>query len=75
MASELRFRMAISADEASRYYRGTDRFVVVTAENGQKLQFPAQHIRPFIDQLGVRGLFSIQFDDDNKLIGLKKLSD
>ena len=75
MASELRFRMAISADEASRYYRGTARFVVVTAENGQKLQFPAQHIRQFIDQLGVRGLFSIQFDDNNKLIGLKKLSD
>jgi hypothetical protein len=67
--------MAISAEEANRYYSGTARFVVVTAENGQKLQFPARHIRPFINQLGVSGLFSIQFDDDNKLIALEKLSD
>jgi hypothetical protein len=75
MASELRFRMAINAEEASRYYQGTARFVVVMAENGQKVQFPAQHIRPFINQLGVRGHFSIQFDDDNKLIALKKIAD
>ena len=72
MASELRFRMAISAEEASCYYRGTARFVVVTAENGQKLQFPAQYIRPFLNQPGVKGLSSIQFDDDNKFIALKK---
>jgi len=75
MASKLRFRMAISAEEASRYYQGTARFVVVTAENGQKIQFPAQHIRPFITQLGVNGLFSIQFNDENKLISLKRIAD
>ncbi len=75
MASELRFRLAISADEAGRYYQGTAHSVVVTAENGQKLQFPASHIRPFINQLGVRGYFSIQFDKNNKLIALKKIAD
>lgn len=75
MASELHFRLAINADEASRYYRGTAHFVVVIADNGQKVQFPARVIRPFINQQGVSGYFSIQFDDDNKLIAIKKVSD
>jgi len=74
MAAKLRFRMYLSASEAERYYRGTARFVVVQAETGQKIQFPAQHIRPFIDQYGVKGYFSIEFDDNHKLLSLKKLS-
>lgn len=75
MATELTFRMAINVDEASRYYRGTARFVVVRAENGQKVQFPAHHIRRFIDSFGVNGYFSIVFDDDHKLIALNKVSE
>ena len=75
MAAELRFRMTFGADEAQRYYQGTARFVIVKAENGQKVQFPAEHIRPFIEQSGVSGYFSIQFDDDHKLLSLKKISD
>lgn len=74
MAAELRFRMHLSASEAERYYRGTARFVIVKAESGQKIQFPAEHIRPFIDQQGVRGYFSIVFDDNHKLVSLTKLS-
>ena len=73
MASELRFYLEISPEEALRYYQGQAKVVVVTATTGQKLQFPAEHIRPYINQSGVSGFFSIQFDDDNKLIGLKRL--
>lgn len=75
MAIELRFRMAITADEASRYYRGAALSVVVQAENGQKIQFPARYIRPFIDQAGVRGLFKIRFDDNHKLLALERVGD
>lgn len=74
MAKELRFRMAINAEEALKYYQGLARTVVVSAENGQRIQFPAQHIRPFIDSQGVNGYFRIQFSDDNKLIGLKRIT-
>lgn len=74
MATELRFRMAISADEALKYYKGSARTVIVTAETGQRVQFPAEQIRPFIDSQGVHGYFSIQFDGNNKLIGLKRIS-
>jgi hypothetical protein len=75
MAVELRFRMTFSPDEAQRYYQGAARFVIVMAENGQKVQFPAEHIRPFIKQSGVSGYFSILFDDAHKLLSLKKIAD
>ncbi len=73
MATTLRFSLHISQEEALRYYQGSAKSVVVRAENGQRLQFPAEHIRPFIDQKGVQGIFSISFDNDNKLIGLKRI--
>lgn len=73
MATTLRFSLDISREEALRYYQGSANSVVVSAENGQRLQFPAEHIRPFIDQKGVQGLFSISFDNDNKLTEIKRL--
>lgn len=73
MASELHFYMNINREQALCYYQGTARAVVVTTTTGQKLQFPAEHIRSFIDQNGISGLFSIQFDNSHKLIGLKRI--
>jgi hypothetical protein len=73
MAAALRFSLRLSRDQAMQYYQGTARFVIVTAENGQRLQFPAEHIRPFIDHNGVNGIFQIEFDSNNKLLGLKRV--
>lgn len=74
MATELQFYLDIDREQALRYYQGTARVVIVTTTNGQQLQFPAEHIRSFVDQNGIQGHFSIQFDQDNKMIGLKRLS-
>jgi len=74
MAKTLRFRLNITRDEILRYYHGTAKNVIVRAENGQRLQFPAENIRQFIDHLGVNGVFAISFNDDNKLIGLQRIS-
>ncbi|PHS27582.1 MAG: hypothetical protein COA83_00095 [Methylophaga sp.] len=65
--------MNISREQALRYYQGTAKVVIVTALSGQKLQFPVEHIRPFIDQNGIQGQFIIQFDKDNKLIALNRI--
>jgi uncharacterized protein DUF2835 len=73
MATTLRFSLHISREEVLRYYQGSASSVIVSAENGQRLQFPAEHIRPFIEQDGVQGTFSISYDNDNKLIGIKRL--
>jgi len=73
MATTVRFRLNIPREEAMRYYNGTVRFVIVHAENGKRIQFPAQHIRPFITQSGVQGVFSMSFDDNHKMIGIERL--
>lgn len=65
--------MDIGRDEALRYYRGQAVTVVVRAENGQTLSFPAHHIRPFVEVDGVHGLFSIRFDASHKLVGIRRL--
>jgi hypothetical protein len=73
MVNELRFYLSLSRTQALSYYQGHARSVVVTAENGQRIRFPAEHIRPFVEADGVQGYFSIQFDKNNKLMGLKRL--
>ena len=73
MASVLHFYLKINREQALRYYQGTAKTVVVTTTTGQELQFPAQHIRSFIGEQGISGLFSIQFDNSNKLIALTRI--
>ncbi|KKN04329.1 hypothetical protein LCGC14_1098540 [marine sediment metagenome] len=70
----LRFSMALSREQALRYYSGSVRTVIVTAETGQRLSFPAEHIRPFIELNGVHGHFSIRFDDNNRFVGIQRLT-
>jgi hypothetical protein len=41
MARELRFILDMTREEALNYYQGHIRFIVVTAKNGQRIQFPA----------------------------------
>ncbi|GLP99455.1 hypothetical protein GCM10007891_13090 [Methylophaga thalassica] len=72
--TRLRFRMNLTPEQALRYYQGMAKAVIVTAETGQRLSFPAEHIRQFVDSRGVNGLFSMEFDDNNKLIGITRLT-
>ena len=74
MANELRFHLNLTRQQALRYYQGHAHSVLVRAENGQRVQFPAEHIRPYVEVDGVHGYFRIRFDDSNKLIGIDKIN-
>lgn len=56
-----------------RYYRGQAQAVRVVADSGQVVQFPALHIRRFIDQQGIHGRFQISFDANNKLKSIERI--
>lgn len=56
-----------------RYYRGEALAVRVITESGQSLQFPALHIRRFINQQGINGRFQISFDANNKLKSIERI--
>ncbi|HET8806882.1 MAG TPA: DUF2835 domain-containing protein [Methylophaga sp.] len=69
----LTFKIRVGREEAMRYYRGEALSVRVITENGQTLQFPALHIRRFINQQGINGRFQISFDANNKLKSIERI--
>ncbi len=67
------FRMELSRDQVLSYYQGMARKVVVTATDGRRVQFPAEHLRPFVAANGVHGLFEMILSDEHRLIELRRL--
>ncbi|HED38934.1 MAG TPA: DUF2835 family protein [Chromatiales bacterium] len=68
----VRFAISISADDYLAYYKGQARQVIVDAEDGRRIQFPASCLQPFIMHDGINGIFVLRFDANNKLVGLEK---
>lgn len=71
----LRFRLNISAEHYLAYYQGVARQVVATAHDGQRVQFPAERLRPFVTHDGVRGEFALEFDADNRFVALRRIGE
>lgn len=72
----LSFRLDVSSEEAWKYYRGEATAVYAYTDDGKRVQFPAMHLRRFINHDGsIRGRFEIRFDNNNKLIDIIRISD
>ncbi|MEQ8797621.1 MAG: DUF2835 domain-containing protein [Gammaproteobacteria bacterium] len=69
----VRFRLAISAEKYLAYYQGHAKNILVRAEDGRKIRFPAHNLRPFLLHDGIYGLFQMRFDHNNKMIELNRL--
>ncbi|MAR92244.1 MAG: DUF2835 domain-containing protein [Pseudomonadota bacterium] len=65
--------LVISREEYLRWYQGAASAVVATARDGRKVRFPAASLRPYVTHQGIRGTFAIYFDDNHKLLAVKKL--
>jgi glucose-6-phosphate isomerase len=70
---EIRFGLVITADELLRYYRGTAKTVMVTTDEGLRVQFPAEHLQRFVTADGIRGRFAVSFDENNKIAGIRRI--
>ena len=70
---EIRFSLNISSQRYLSYYQGVARKVVVNAQDGRRIQFPAEHLRPFVTHDGIHGEFALQFDEHNRFQGLKRV--
>jgi len=67
------FYVDISADAFLEYYKGRGRYVWVQGKDGRSVQFPARALQPFVTHDGVRGHFTVRYDQDNRLIDIKKV--
>lgn len=65
------FRINISYQAFEQLYKSPNTVVKVRAESGPMLQLPAQRFVPFFSQLGVRGRFQLDLDDNNKFHQLR----
>lgn len=70
---EIQFRLAISKEQYLAYYQGVAKSIRVQSINGQVIQFPANLLTRFVTHTGIYGLFSIQYDQDNRCIGLNRI--
>ena len=67
------FTLAISSDKYLSYYQGRARDVSVIADDGSRIKFPAEHLRPFVMHDGVSGRFELVFDENYKFVALRKI--
>ena len=69
---ELHFQLHIDNEEFAHYYRGNAKAVIVRTNNGQTLSLPASAFQPFVSHTGIDGKFIVEFDHNNKLLGLRR---
>lgn len=74
MSRAFRFRLYLTYEECRQYYDGSYVAIQVMAHTGQTVQFPAEHIRPFVTSQGVNGTFEMEVDNTNRFKSLKKLT-
>jgi len=69
------FNLSMSYQEfCDVYYSQGYQQIVVTTVNGTRVALPAGRLIPFIDNQGVRGRFLLQVDEQQKFVGLKRLT-
>ncbi len=73
MSQKTRFSLNISSDQYLAYYQRTVNDVSVVASDGRRIQFPANLLQKFVTHEGIQGVFEMEFDDQHKLIEMRKL--
>lgn len=67
------FSLSIAADDYLRLYQGSATSVLATSWDGKRVRFPAKVLQPFVTHDGVKGDFSIHFDQNYRFISIERL--
>jgi hypothetical protein len=65
--------LTITADQFLKHYQGSARSVYTKTIEGKRIRFPANILQPFVTHNGISGMFAIEFGEQNKFIGIKRL--
>ena len=71
---QYKFRLVLDVDQCLAFYQGLYSDVVVQAENGQTVQLPLKHFRPYISHSGVNARFVLTLTDQAKFHSLEKIN-
>ncbi len=73
MSIAIRFSLNLSADRYLGHYQGSIKRVSVVADDGRRIEFPANALRPFVTKDGVQGQFEMVVDANNRLLRLARI--
>lgn len=71
---EYYFTLRLSYNECMNYYHGRFSSLQVVEDGGKTVRFSANHLRPFITNLGIRGRFRILLTPENKFIRIERVA-
>lgn len=69
----IRFSIQLTYDKFLKVYQGHAKNIVVQADDGRKISFPARNIQSFLTKEGIFGYFEMQITFDNKFIAIKRI--
>lgn len=68
------FSLSVPYLQCEELYRTGNNAVVLTADNGTKVQIPTANLRPFIDRQGIKGRFRLVITDNKKVKSFEKIN-
>ena len=71
---EYYFNLTLSYNDCMDYYHGRFSSLQVVEEGGKRIHFSANHLRPYISSLGIRGRFRILLTPENKFIRIERVA-
>ncbi len=70
----IRFKLNLSADQYLKVYQGLAKTITTVADDGRRIAFPAQNIKPFLSHEGIYGRFEMELTPENKFVAIKKIA-
>ncbi|RBO83769.1 DUF2835 domain-containing protein [Marinomonas aquiplantarum] len=71
--AKLVLNVALPAFKYEAMYAGAAKNLVASSLDGRKVQLPLSAFQSFVTHQGIHGLFEVEFDNRNKLVGVTKL--
>ncbi|WP_372626593.1 DUF2835 family protein [Arsukibacterium sp.] len=68
------FSAFLEREKCLLYYQGSVRYVVVTADSGERIQLGLKHFQPFFSELGLRGRFRLSLTQSGAFERLEKIN-
>ncbi|AWB67730.1 DUF2835 domain-containing protein [Saccharobesus litoralis] len=67
------FSLDVPPQQCEELYTGVHRTVTATAHNGLRVQIPIANLRRFVTQMGIKGVFRLITDDNNKIQSFERV--
>ncbi|MEH8019160.1 DUF2835 domain-containing protein [Rheinheimera muenzenbergensis] len=71
---QYKFNAVLSTEQCLGYYRGEIKYVLVTTDEGLRIQLHFRHLQPFVDALGLRGRFRLSVTEQGSFQRLEKIN-